>query len=111
MSDYNFNYNYFTLFIDMNESLPISYDWKLETEKIKCPVSYEDEFESHGSQLYIREYQNPNSYWKKIDHPNISINNISKDGDVSYDNLSDRLPLLKNLKIMYDIENKNIIIQ
>lgn len=83
----NFNFENFILFVNDKSSIQISYDWKLIKEGIKCPVYDENNLsteviELFGSQLYIRNYQDGNSFWKKVCHPGLSINSISKNGNI-----------------------------
>ena len=110
MADFNFNYDYFTIFVDGKPVLPISYDWKLENEKIHCPIFDNNQFstdiiEHLGSQLYVRESQNPNSFWKKIYHPKISIEHVSQDGLIKYSffitETNDWVPFISKLKLMW----------
>lgn len=81
----NFNFENFTLLINDLSSQPISYDLKLIKENIQCPVYDENNLcteviELSGSQLYIRQYHNDSSHWKKVYHPGFSIHNVFNDG-------------------------------
>jgi hypothetical protein len=127
MVDFNFNYDNFTIFVNGNSALPISYDWKLEKEKIQCPIFNINQLstniiEKEGSQLYIRESKNPNSFWKKINHPKISVDHVSQDGLIKYSfhitETDDWVPFISKLKLMWvdqietsnDFYNKLIIV-
>jgi len=131
----NFNFENFTLFVNDKPTIPISYDWKLIRENIQCPI-YDKNYlctelvELFGSQLYIRNYHDENSFWKKFYYPGISIDYISSNGDVNcyqfnYDSKNWSINEKKNYKLkwvepiyefmyefMYELNNyyKNIII-